>query len=46
MKEYRSCKNVTHQKVSKNEWLLLSAGFIAKLGLVFILTLENPFLKV
>ena len=28
---------------SKNEWLLLSASFTAKFGLVFVLTLENAF---
>ena len=32
-----------HQIDSKNEWLLLSARFIAKFELVFVLTLENPF---
>ena len=34
-------KNVIHQIGSKNEWLLLSASFTAKFGLVFVLTLEN-----
>ena len=34
-------KNVIHQIDSKNEWLLLSASFTAKLELVFALTLEN-----
>ena len=28
---------------SKNGWLLLSASFTAKFGLVFVLTLENAF---
>ena len=28
---------------SRNEWLLLPASFTAKLGLVFVLTLENAF---
>ena len=28
---------------SKNKWLLLSASFTAKFGLVFVLTLENVF---
>ena len=28
---------------SKNEWLLLSASFAAKFGMVFVLTLENVF---
>ena len=27
----------------KNEWLLLSASFTAKFGLVFVLTQENTF---
>ena len=30
-----------HQIDSKNEWLLLSASFMAKFGLAFVLTLEN-----
>ena len=30
---------------SKNEWLLLSAGFTAKFELVFVLILENAFLR-
>ena len=33
-----------HQIDSKNEWLLISASFMAKPGLVFILTLEKHFL--
>ena len=36
-------KNVIHQIDSKNESLLLPAGFTAKFGLVFVLTLENAF---
>ena len=32
-----------HQVDSKNEWLLLSVSFTAKLELVFVLTLENTF---
>ena len=40
---YRCLKNVVHQIGSKNEWLLLSVTFTAKLELVFILTLENHF---
>ena len=38
-------KNVIHQIDSKNEWLLLSASFTAKYWLVFVLTLENDFVK-
>ena len=41
--QYRCLKNVIHQIDSKNEWLLLSASFTAKFGLVFVLTLENAF---
>ena len=41
--EYRCLKNVIHQIDMKNEWLLLPARFMAKLGLVFVLTLENAF---
>ena len=33
-KEYRCLKKVIHQIYSKNEWLLLSASFMAKFGLV------------
>ena len=40
---YRFLKNVIHQVDSKNEWLLLSVTFTAKLELVFVLTLENAF---
>ena len=43
IKEYRCLRNVIHQIDSKNEWLLLSASFTAKFGLVFVLTLENAF---
>ena len=32
-----------HQVGSKNEWLLLSVTFTAKLELVFVLTFENAF---
>ena len=32
-----------HQIDSKNEWLLLSVAFTAKLKLVFVLTFENTF---
>ena len=32
-----------HQVGSKNEWLLLSVTFTAKLELVFALTFENAF---
>ena len=41
--QYRCLKNVTHQIDSKNGWLLLSARFTAKFGLVFVLTPENAF---
>ena len=41
--QYRCLKNVIHQIDSKNGWLLLSASFTAKFGLVFVLTLENTF---
>ena len=41
--QYRCLKNVIHQIDSKNGWLLLSASFTAKFGLVFFLTLENAF---
>ena len=33
--------DVFHQVDSKTEWLLLSASFTTKCGLVFVLTLEN-----
>ena len=39
----RMFKNVINQMDSKSEWLLLSAKFTAKLGLVFVLTLGNIF---
>ena len=38
---YRCLKNMIHQVGSKNEWLLLSVTFTAKLDLVFVLTFEN-----
>ena len=41
--KYRCLKNMIHQTDSKNGWLLLSASFTAKFGLVFVLTLENVF---
>ena len=41
--QYRCLKNVIHQIDSDNGWLLLSASFTAKFGLVFFLTLENAF---
>ena len=41
--QYRCLKNVIHQIDSKNGWLLLSASFTVKFGLVFVLTLENAF---
>ena len=41
--QYRCLKNVIHQVDSKNGWLLLSASFTAKFGLVFVLALENAF---
>ena len=41
--KYRCLKNVIHQIDSKYEWLLLSASFTAKVGLVFVLALENAF---
>ena len=34
-------ESVIHQIDSKNEWLLLSASYTAKFGLVFVLTLEK-----
>ena len=40
---YRCLKNVIHQVDSKNEWLLLSVTFTAKLELIFVLTFENTF---
>ena len=44
IKEYSCLKNVIHQIDSKNEWVLLLASFAAKLGFVFVLTMENAFL--
>ena len=39
----RCLKNVIYQVESKNEWLLLSVTFTAKLELVFVLTFESAF---
>ena len=36
-------KNAIHQIDSKNTWLLPSARFPVKVGLVFVLTLENAY---
>ena len=36
-------KKRVHQIDSKNEWLILSVTFTAKLDLVLVLTLENTF---
>ena len=36
-------ENVINQTDNKNEWLLLSVTFRAKLELVFVLTFENAF---
>ena len=41
--QYRCLKIVIHQIGSQNRWLLLSASFTAKFGLVFVSTLENAF---
>ena len=41
--QYRCLKNAIHQIDSKNGWLLLSTGFTAKFGLVFVFTLEKDF---
>ena len=35
-----------HQIDGKNEWLLLSVTFTAKLGLVFVIAFENIFFRV
>ena len=35
-----------HQIDSKNEWLLLSVTFTAKLELIFVLTLKTLFLRI
>ena len=43
--QYGCLKNVIHQIDSKNGWLLFSASFTAKFGLVFVLTLEDAFLR-
>ena len=40
---HRCMKNVIYQIDSKNEWLLLSITFTAKLELVFVLKFENAF---
>ena len=37
---HRCLKSTIHQIGKKNEWLLLSASFMAKFGLVFVLILE------
>ena len=41
--QYGCLKNVIHQIDSKNAWLLLSASFAAKFGLIFVLALGNAF---
>ena len=38
-------ENVIHPVDNKNKWLLLSASFTAKFGLVFVLTPENAFFR-
>ena len=44
LKMFKKClKNVIHQIDSKNGWLLFPAGFTAKFGLIFVLTLVNAF---
>ena len=43
IRDNKSLKIVIHQIDSKSEWLLLSADFTAKFGLVFVLKLENAF---
>ena len=43
LKNGTSSENVIPQVDSKNEWLLLSVTFTAKLELVFVLTFENVF---
>ena len=43
IKEYRCLKNVICLIHSENEWLLLSASFTAKFGLIFVLTLKTLF---
>ena len=40
---YRCLKNVIHPIDSKNEWLLISVTFTAKLELVFVWTFGNAF---
>ena len=41
--QYRCLKIVIHQIGSQNGWLLFSASFTAKFGLVFVSALENAF---
>ena len=41
--QYKCLENVIHPIDSANGWLLLSASFTSKFGLVFVLTLENAF---
>ena len=43
MAAWLTCLHVIHQTDSKNDWLLLSASFMAKFELIFVLTLENEF---
>ena len=45
LKMYSCLENMILQTDSKNEWLLLSASFTAKLELAFVLTLENAFFR-
>ena len=45
LKLYRCLKNVIHQIASKNEWLLLSVTFTAKLELVSVSTFKTTFSK-
>ena len=42
-KESRCLKDVIHQIDRKDEWLLLSASFTGKFGLIFVLTLKSAF---
>ena len=41
--QYRCLKNGIYEIDIKNGWLLLSASFTIKFGLVCVLTLENAF---
>ena len=41
--QYKCLKNVIYQIDGKNGWLLLSASFTSKFGLVFVSALENAF---